>query len=162
MDKIVVSNTTPIITLLGVDKIGVLQNLYEKIYIPEAVYVEIEQGREKPFYTDLKAYDWIEIKKIENETMSIHLKMFLDDGEAEALTLAEELKSDLILLDERLARNYAKTNGFMCKGTFGILLTAKDMGLVNAIKPLIEKAKENGIHMGNKLIQQILTEANEL
>ena len=49
----IVSNTTPIISLLKVDKLNLLKELYAKIIVPKAVYLEIEDGKEKPYYHDL-------------------------------------------------------------------------------------------------------------
>jgi len=49
----VISNTTPIISLLKVDKLNLLEKLYKKVIVPTAVYLEIEKGKEKPYYQDL-------------------------------------------------------------------------------------------------------------
>lgn len=161
MPKIVISNTTPIITLLGVQCFDLFQALYQKIIIPEAVYWEIEAGKNKPFYTDLKNYDWVLIEKVKNTDLVRHLSTFLDKGEAEAIVLAEEKQADLLLLDEKTARNYAMLKGLACSGSFGILLKAKELGLIGSIKPLLEIAQTNGIRISPKLRQQILQAANE-
>ena len=44
---IIISNTTPIITLLAIDKLEILKEIYGKIYVPKGVYEEIENGLEK-------------------------------------------------------------------------------------------------------------------
>ena len=54
MPRIIVSNTTPIITLVGVGKFELLQQLYGEVIVPENVYREIEAGKDKHFYADLK------------------------------------------------------------------------------------------------------------
>lgn len=46
----IVSNTTPIISLLKVNRLDLLQRLYKQIYIPSAVYKEIEAGKAKGYY----------------------------------------------------------------------------------------------------------------
>jgi len=43
----VVSNTTPIISLLKLDRLELLQKLYNQINIPKAVFDEIEAGKNK-------------------------------------------------------------------------------------------------------------------
>jgi uncharacterized protein len=48
----IVSNTTPIITLLTISKLELLRQIYGQIIIPKGVYEEIEQGKDKAFYTD--------------------------------------------------------------------------------------------------------------
>ncbi len=63
----VISNTTPILSLLKNRQINILEELYDRVIIPLAVYEEIEQGKEKPYYQDLKQLDWIDIKLIKSE-----------------------------------------------------------------------------------------------
>ena len=67
MPKIIVSNTTPIISLLKMGKLEILKDLYHEIIIPQEVYNEIEAGKNKEFYTDLSKLSWIKIEKIQNE-----------------------------------------------------------------------------------------------
>jgi predicted nucleic acid-binding protein len=98
----VVSDTTPLISLLKLNRLELLQNIYSQIYIPTTVYKESEAGRAKEYYKDLSKIDWINIVEIKNKQA---VKYFLDlyAGEAEAIVLATELNADLIILDENLA-----------------------------------------------------------
>jgi predicted nucleic acid-binding protein len=57
----IVSNTTPIISLLKLNRLQLFQELYDQIYIPTAVYNEIEAGKTKKFYKDLAIIEWINI-----------------------------------------------------------------------------------------------------
>lgn len=97
----VVSNTTPIISLLKLNKLYFLKQLYKEIYIPLAVFNEIEAGKGKEFYKDLAQIDWINIIEVENK-LAVKSFLDLDSGEAEALVLASELNADLIIIDEKL------------------------------------------------------------
>jgi hypothetical protein len=54
----IVSNTTPIISLLKLNRLDLLQKLYKQVYIPSAVYKEIEFGKAKGYYKDLTSVDW--------------------------------------------------------------------------------------------------------
>ena len=65
----VVSNTTPIISLLKIDKLEIIKNLYGEIFIPQEVFYEIEAGKNKAFYTDLSKIDWIKIEKINSHSL---------------------------------------------------------------------------------------------
>jgi predicted nucleic acid-binding protein len=49
----VVSNTTPIISILKIDKLKIFKDLYGEIFIPQEVFNEIEAGKNKEFYTNL-------------------------------------------------------------------------------------------------------------
>lgn len=71
----IVSNTTPLISLLKIDKLAILKELYSEIIIPQEVYNELEKGKYKDYYTDLTKLDWIEIKSIKDEKS---LSYFLD------------------------------------------------------------------------------------
>lgn len=94
----VVSNTTPIISLLKLDRLDLLQKLYLQINIPTAVYKVIEAGKNKVYYKDLSKIEWINIIEIENK-QAVKYFIDLDAGEAEAIVLAIELEADLIILD---------------------------------------------------------------
>ncbi len=62
----IISNTTPILSLLKIDKLDLLKEIYGIVIVPFAVYQEIEEGKEKPYYQDLTSLDWIEIRNIKN------------------------------------------------------------------------------------------------
>jgi len=157
----VVSNTTPIISLLKINRLELLKELYGQIYIPHAVFEEIEAGKFKSFYRNLSALSWIQIMYVKSK----HAPNFfpvLDAGEAEAILLASEMNTDLIIIDERLGRLYAKYVNLKTTGTLGILLKAKEKGLIGSIKPMIEKLQENDFYMSKSLVRQILKLANEI
>jgi len=156
----IVSNTTPIITLLTISKLELLQQIYGKIIIPKGVYEEIEQGKDKVFYTDLSKLEWITIKSIKDREPIKYLRD-LDKGEAEVIVLANEIKADLVIIDERLGREFAEYFNLKVTGTIGVLLKAKELGFIENIKPLINRMIENGIWINKKLIDKILYIANE-
>jgi predicted nucleic acid-binding protein len=106
----VVSNTTPLLSFLKIDKLDVLKALYKKILIPQAVYQEIEAGKDRDFYTDLQKLDWIIIEPVKSHRERMYL-FDPDDGEAETLILAREQNADLAIIDEKCGRRYAKQLG---------------------------------------------------
>lgn len=156
----VVSNTTPIISLLKIGKLNILNDLYGEIFIPQEVFNEIEVGQHKEFYTDLSTIEWIKIEKINNE-MSLSYFMDLDKGEAEAIVLATEKKADLIIIDESLGRFHAKHIGLKVTGTIGILLKAKQLGYINEIKPLLFELRTKSVWLSDSFIENALKFANE-
>ena len=156
----VVSNTTPIISLLKIGKLEILKDLYDEIYIPQEVFNEIEAGKHKKYYLNLLTFEWIKIEQIQDRK-SIAYLLDLDKGEAEAIVLATESEADLILLDESLGRFHAKHAGLRVTGTIGILVKAKKQGLISELKPLILELKEKGVWLSESLIERILELANE-
>jgi len=156
----VISNTTPIISLMKIDKLYLLKDLYQRIIIPYAVFEEIENGKEKPFYQNLRMYDWILIQSIKNQP-SLRYIFDLDEGEAEVLILADEIQADLIIMDEVMGRRYAKQLEFRLTGTIGILLKAKELGLISSLKEHIDELIEKGTWLSPSLVSKALKIAKE-
>ena len=137
-----------------------LKEIFGKIFIPKAVYDEcvVESFKEA---NEIKKSEWIIVKKIKNEDLKKALSIYLDDGEAEAITLAIEEKADLILLDDYDAREVARKYGFNITGVIGILLKAKYMKKIRRVKPYLEKLRETGFWINDDLFLKILKEIKE-
>ncbi len=156
----IISNTTPIISLLKVDKLNLLKELYEEVVVPTAVFLEVEDGKNKPYYQDLTQISWIRIQEIENpDSRSYFLE--LDDGEAEVLILAKEQNADLVIIDEIMGRRYAKQLGYNLTGTIGILLKSKENGLIDSIKEILSELTKKGTWLNPKLVSKAIKLANE-
>jgi hypothetical protein len=156
----VVSNTTPLISLLKLSRLEILRELYGNITIPNAVFEEIEKGRNKLYYQDLSELDWIDIQQIQDKQA---LKYFLDldAGEAEAIVLATENNVDLVIIDEQLGRFHANHVGLKVTGTIGVLLKAKSKGIIREVKPLLYELIKKGVLISDKLLNKIIELANE-
>ena len=156
----VVSNTTPIISLLKIGKLDLLKELYGRIFIPYAVYQELERGKNKAYYINLAVLDWIEIRKIESREFIAYISN-LDDGEAEVIMLAKDLNADLVIMDEIIGRKYAKDFNLNITGTLGILLKAKEKGLISSVGILLDNLTEKDTWLNPKLIAKVKKLAGE-
>ncbi|MBN1339705.1 MAG: DUF3368 domain-containing protein [Bacteroidales bacterium] len=156
----VVSNTTPIISLLKISRLDILRELYSEISIPTAVFHEIEAGKSKNYYQDLSRLNWIHIIEIQHKQA---LKYFLDldAGESEAIVLAGEMEAGLLLIDEKFGRFHAKHAGLRVTGTIGVLIKARKQNLVKALRPLLNELKRKGVWINDSLISEILKEVGE-
>lgn len=134
--------------------------MYGKISVPYAVFNELEKGKHKPYYQDISKIEWINIIEVKNKEIEQFL-FDLDEGEAEAIILAKELNADLLILDEKLGRQYAEKLSIKITGTLGILLKAKEKGLINSIRYLLNILVVNGIWLNPKLIEKVLNLAGE-
>jgi predicted nucleic acid-binding protein len=118
INKVVVSNTSPIIYLSAIGDFNILAELFGTILIPQAVHNELAAGKDNSAeYREALAASWINVTRIRNQSARSYLLTDLDVGEAEAIILAEELGSDLILLDDRLGRKVAELKGNIVIGT---------------------------------------------
>ena len=132
----VVSNTTPILSLIKIDKLELLPALYNQVTVPEAVYREIMAGHDKEYFADMRNFDWITVETIRSVALRQALSD-LDDGEAETIVIAQEQSADLVIIDEKNGHRAAERLGLTITGTIGVLLTAKERGFITKIAPLL-------------------------
>lgn len=154
----VIANTTPLIALAGIGQLELLHHLYEKILIPQAVMDEIES---EPAHTQVMNAKWIQIKKIAHSERKSFYKARLHSGEVEVIILAEEEKADLVIMDDNNAKKTAKYIGLNVTGTFGILIKAKQTGLIPAVAPLLEKLIDDGFYVDETTKALALKKAGE-
>ncbi|MCL2187584.1 MAG: DUF3368 domain-containing protein [Defluviitaleaceae bacterium] len=161
MHKVIV-NSTPIISLCHIGKLDLLKELYGKVLIPEAVYREINAKHDSVAKATLdNSLDWIRICKIQNEMARFFFKSQLHDGEVEVMILGKEEEATLLIIDDKNAKNHAKYLKFNVTGTLGVLLKAKKVGHINAIKPLLDKMVSEGIYIDAKVQAYCLKEGDE-
>jgi predicted nucleic acid-binding protein len=162
MPKTVIVNSTPIIALSSIDSLHLLKEIYGTIIIPNAVKMEIEAKKKSKAQTQIEAFsEWIQIGTIKNTDQKRIFRTQLHDGEVEVIILGQELDADLLVIDDYVAREYAKYLGFNIVGTVGILLLAKTMGLIHQIKPLVDRMVANNIYVSDRLYSEIMQLAGE-
>lgn len=90
------------------------------------------------------------------------LKNALDPGEASAIALAKEYANSLLIIDELKGRRVAKALGLDITGSLGVILAAKNKGLIPSVLPILEKVKQTNFRISDVLIQKILLKAGEM
>jgi len=155
----VVSNTSPILNLAIVDKLFLLRKQFGEILIPAGVFEELRMNEDLPgscIIREAFMSKWIKVHKVNNFPLIHILRRELDKGESEAIALALEIQAERILLDERDARNIAKSFGLKVTGLLGVILHAQNSGDVlsvsETVKELCEKA---GFRISPKLLADI-------
>jgi predicted nucleic acid-binding protein len=144
--------------LLKTNKLSILQKLFKKIVIPRAVYIEITAKEQEKLIFDNIA--WIKVRDIRNTDLSNLLEKLVDKGEAEAIILAKELKTSL-LVDDAKARKHAVLLNIEVIGTFGLLKMAKKHGIIPSVKETIGEMLAEGYFIDGKLIARILEDVGE-
>lgn len=78
------------------------------------------------------------------------------------MLLAEQMKADLLIIDDNAAKKTAKFMGFDVTGTLGILLLSKKKGHIHAVKPLMDCLMEDGFFVSDEVRGYVLEEAGEI
>jgi len=163
-DRVVVFNSSPIINLAKINCLNLLEILFGKILIPEAVYDEvIVMGRNKDHVKEIEELvrrRVIEKVTIKNQELVKAFRKDLDYGESEALALALKLDADLVVIDESDARNMARLYDLNLTGFIGILIKAYKLGIINSVIHYLDLAIESGFRINKKLYEYISNEFN--
>lgn len=152
---IVVSNTTPILSLYKIGQLELLESLFSQVTVPKAIYNEIAiLGKEG--YDVLDSVSYIRVVEVQNKIAASMLRSQLDYGEAEVIVLAAELGADFLILDEKKARKIAQANSQKVIGTIGILQAAKRKGFISDVKTQLDALIASGIWIDRKLYQSVV------
>lgn len=158
MRKVIV-NTTPLIALAEIGELHLLKDLYDEIYIPNAVFEEVKS---EPAYTEVRnASEWIKQVSVDSADNREMLSSRLHSGEVEVIQYARESKADLVILDDQLARRTAKYLGLTITGTLGVIIKAKEKGYVSSVKPIMDKLIQNGLYVDPIVQAEALKLSNE-
>lgn len=128
---IVISDTTPVISLLKAEQLDILHKMFGVVLIPEAVYKELTSNQKfQSEATLITSCTFIHVVEVQNkESVKIFRKVTgLDAGESEAIVLAEEQKSDF--QDNLLTRSQ--------------------------VEDCLDKMQNSGIRISNSLHESIL------
>lgn len=158
----IVSNTGPLIALSKIDHIGVLESLAGKVHIPPMVSRELlaKTGKEAARLDEALAR-FIQVAERPQIPSPLEEAIrHLDAGEQEAIALAHTLGLTIIL-DDRLGRQAARRLGLAVTGTAGVLIQAKQAGLVQQIRPLLETLRESGYWLSDTVLDVATRMAEE-
>jgi predicted nucleic acid-binding protein len=152
---IVVSDTSPLTALLTVEQAELLVQLFGEVVTPEAVRAELLRSHEK-------LPSWLRVQPLREPARALLYAARVDRGEAEAIVLAQELKADLLLMDERKGRRLAREQGVPVLGLLGVVLLAKRRALIPSARALLLRLEtEAGIYLGGRLKEDALKTVGE-
>lgn len=131
------------------------------MYIPRAVYHEVIEKndvvREK-----VESCDWIHVEAVQNATDRQMYKAKLHAGEVEVMMLAQEYgKEHLVVIDDNQARKAAEYLGLNLTGTIGVLIKAKQRGLIHSVMPIVKSMELHGIYFSEGLKERVRRIAGE-
>ncbi len=141
-DVLVVSDTSVLLNLCRVSAEGLLPELFQEVWIPPAVAAEFSRlTKSRPRFQGLMLPGWVQISPPVQVPSEVRACPDLDAGESEALALALEWHADAVLIDEAAGRRAAGLLKVPFVGVAGILLRARQSGLIPAVRPVFVRLR---------------------
>ena len=158
---IVVSDTTPLISLLKAKRLDVLEKLFGEVRIPAAVFGELTVNPRSAAEAEaICSCPFITVTPVSNSSSvdRVSCEDGLDLGESVAIVLTKELAADLLLMDEARGRDVARSMGIRVTGTVGILLNAYEREILGKqdVTDCIEKLRDSNRFIGERYIKLLL------
>jgi len=149
-NKIVITDTSCFVLLEKINALTILHQLFATVLTtPE---IAKEYGRPLP--------DWVIIQSA-NQSLKEEFYQYVDQGEASAIALASEISCDYIILDDMAARKLAEKLGLPIKGTVGVLLSAKQKGIIPLFRPYLDLIQQTNFRLSQQLAEQFIKDAGE-
>jgi len=151
MHDIIISDTSCLVLLDKIGRLELLKSCYSTVYITREI--QTEYGNKLP--------TWVIVEQPKDASLQKTLEQVLDKGEASALALAIEKENATIILDDLRARKVARSLNLKITGTLGVLVKAKQDGLIDKVKPLIEELRKTDFRASEIVIKKILDVCGE-
>ncbi len=156
---ILVADSSALIALSICDGLGLLEQLFGEVKVPVAVYQEVTVGN-KSESVELDRFLQGKVEAVDTENY-IYLDGYADLGETEAMLLYKQLTADWLLIDDRHGRQVAGINRIQTVGSLGVLLKAKQKGLITTLKPSLDLLIKGKIYISAELQKTVLKLAGE-
>jgi predicted nucleic acid-binding protein len=152
----VVCNTSPLLVLAKIQRLGLLTQLYARLVIPGAVVDEVgaKAAAAAAQIQALVATPRVTVQRATPQTLA-GLPVDLGPGEREAIALALEIAADLVVLDDQVGRRLARARGLQVTGTVGVLVEAWSRGLLPALRPELDRLRDAGLWLADAFYQRL-------
>lgn len=157
---IVVADASVLLALAGCRSLHLLDSLFQDVRVPGAVFDELAVPG-KPQAAFISESLEGKVVRLEPGVPTVESSGGLGLGEREAMALYRQLGADLLLVDDKRARQAAKAEGIRISGSLGVLLLAKERGLLERIRPLLDQLQASEIYVDAGLIRKTLELAGE-
>ncbi len=105
--------------------------------------------------------EWIEVLEVKDPFRQQLLELQIDKGESSAIALALEIPGSTVILDDFKARKIAIKLGIQVTGTLGVIIRARQKGIISSIKPILGKLKQTNFRLSTELESEALKMAGE-
>lgn len=157
--RVVVADATPLHYLVLIEAIHVLPRVFEKIHVPVDVRDElIREGTPRAVRTWMEQCpEWLEVLAVPVAAFEDSALQSLDSGERAAIVLAESMRADLLLIDDRAGAKLAQQRGLAVTGTLGVLDLASRAGLLQ-LSHAFESLQKTNFRYPPSLLETLLGE----
>jgi len=156
-DRLVI-NTSPLLVLARADLLEVVGQLPLDFICPTEVLDEIAAGVALG-YPDVRP-PWLTALEL-SRPVDLVARATLDLGEAAVIQLAVEQQVARVCLDDRKGRRAAQAVGLQVTGSLGLLVRAKQMGIIATLRPLLERMQREGAYYDEELVRRVLQGVGE-
>ena len=149
-----ISDAGPLIALAKIDSLFVPRELFARVRISEAVWLECRGRRGEDSRRIERAANegWLQVVAT---AAGQRPSPVLGSGEAEAIQLALETPNALLILDDRLARREAMRRGLVFIGTARMLHLAERRSIIDSAEAAIRQMSTCGYRISPLLLEQI-------
>jgi len=154
----IISNASPLIFLSKISRLGLLNELFCEVYIPDGAWNEAiyKPDGVSDELREAKSAGRLKVFTVNNTVAVSAMLGRLHRGESEVIVGSVELGVPDVILDDGYARSKAKQMGLNVTGTIGVLLAAYKKGFIADIKSEIEKLRKIGFRISDSIIEQIM------
>jgi predicted nucleic acid-binding protein len=154
---IVVSNASPLISLAKAEHLFILEHLFGLIHITNEVHAEATRAGRGGAEL-IVAAEWLSIDSLHSSAQlaSWEREYRLGIGELSTLLLAQELKADIAIIDERKARVLSRHLGIPVVGTIGLLEESFRRRIISDLRTAYMKLLETGTYIDQRLLNSSL------
>jgi predicted nucleic acid-binding protein len=160
VSEIWVANASPIIVLAKIARADLLTNLSRELLIPQAVVDEIVAGPSDDPARQLIENGW-GTRSIPQTVPSNLLEWGLGPGETSVLAVAQERTGAIAVLDDAVARTCAKAIGVPVIGSLGIIVRAKNQGLLTSASDATRALRNVGLYLDDDVLRRVLQSVGE-
>lgn len=153
----------PLIAFGRLDKLSLLDSIFDRVIVPRTVYEETQSRPELPDALAIRAAvedGSLSLPAPPSEPAALPAEAHLGDGEAAVITLAARLGYG-VLIDDSQGRTAATLLKLKVIGSVGVLILARERDLIPALAPLLEALRASGYYLSEPLIREALRRTGE-
>ena len=148
--RVIIADTSCLILYDKINQFEILQKTFTELI------VTIEVAEE---YGELP--NWVVIREVTDKAQYLKLVENLGKGEASSITLALEFDNSLLIIDEKKGRKIAEEMKIEIIGSLGILIKAKEKGVIKSVKDILELIDKTDFRISQSVREKILKRAGE-